>query len=580
MATLLERATSLLAPDPSRQSREARHAEQALLDRLDELADEAQTAKDRWVTTEDQARDLRLYREGGQPKNPAAMFYRQNFIRAFIDRMVAQLTDNRPIIRVEPRKAGIRGVARATTKVVSSLWDDSHMQRKTYGMAHNAAISRSAGLYMGYDPVSDDIVPEVLGIDQVLIDPMVSDASKLGEAEYVIIERARPLEDLRYRFPARAADLKPDVSVTESPEESKRRGMRGPLTDIIRGGRSGKMDALGRVKVWECLVRDRTCDAQGRALFPYGRMVLRTKDRVLWDGPLPFWDGTWPLDWFDWTVDPEHPWGISEPATLMYMQLAFNQLVNGTVENAILTNFITTIGDWDALADETQWKKLQSITNSLVLRKRNRNATFAIQPPAPFGADRIQLARFIFTQAQLMTGVTDVTLGETPGSLQSGQAIEGLQEGANLMTRSRASRMEDFYVRAGAKLVARILQFRTGDQIVSAIGPTGEAVEYAIQRQEFFTDDQGQPIDPQVRRDVFRFLRFSVAPGSSAPGSRVNRGRMALNLHLAGLVPGSMVLQASDYPNAEEVYAQAQKEMQGKDPEVIKRMQAMAMKNG
>lgn len=548
------------------QSRRQSPEEQQLLKRLDQLYDEGKQERDRWRPKADLDRDLKLYRGQTGPKNRDP-YFAGNFIEAFVNRMVDGLTDTRPVLRVEPRKSGLRNVARIAGKVALATWDDADMQRQAYKMAHKSCINSSAGLYTGYDPETDEIVLEVLGLQQVVMDPTVAEAARLKKAEYLFIDRAKALDELRYKFPGRGAEIKADATVGMTPEDQRKRTVAGPLDQILKGDYGG--DALGRAKVQECFLMDRQKDpATGSLMFPGGRRIIRTQDLILWDGPVPYWDGVWPVDWFDWVVDPEHPWGRSEPARLMYLQLAFNQIMDGLVENQLLSNFITVVADFDAVDDST-WKKLQNISSSLIIRKKNRNATFTgPTAPQPFGADKIALARFIFTVAQLITGVTDVTMGETPGSLQSGAAIEGLQEGAHLGTRSRASRLEDFYCRVGQKLLARIFQFKTADQVIHLAGPTADSVEYAIARQDFFLNDEKQSLieavtveeQYQKRREVFRSLAFRVAPGSSSASSRVRRAQLMLDLVKIGAASRKHLLQAADIPEPDEMLKEAKAE--------------------
>ena len=544
-------------------------SEQCLLKALDAIADEACRVKDHWVKDTDLTRDLDLYR-GKLKGNADDRYFDCNFVGAFIDRMVAQLTDNRPIIRLENRKAGISKVARSVEKVIQCVWDESKVQRGLFKLANNAAVNRSAGLYTGFDTDLNTPNVELLRIGQVLIDPNVVESGQVDSAEYVRIERVMTLSEIRAKFPGRGALVKSDVNVSTIGQEPKKRTS---MLDAFRQTTVSK-DTIPRARVYEWFIQDRQTADDGTRLFPSYRRIICSDDVVLWDGPNPFWDGRIPVDWFDWMVDPEHIWGHSEPARLRKMQLAFNQLIDGLVENQLLTNIISVVGDADALPPE-QWKKLQNIKSSLLLQKKNRNSTLTVTPPAPFGQDKIQIARSIFTYAQLLTGVTDVTLGDAPGSLQSGLAIEGLQEGANLMTRARASRLEDLMARVGQKLIARVFQFVTSDRVFTMVGPTAEAVAYAMARAELFVDDAGQPMTPAAQREALRFMRFSVLPGSSAPGSRLARARMMAELVKLGAASRRDVLLAADFQDPDEMLKRAQEDA-GQNPV----FQAMAKKEG
>ena len=533
--------------------------EKALLDRLDDLQKEGDRVKASWVREADLQRDLDLYRGKVKANGSDDLYFDCNFLGAFIDRMVAQLTDNRPIMRVDNKKSGMRKVASGLEKIVHAVWSESDVQREIFKMAHNAAITRSAGMYTGYDSVKDQPVVELLRCSQLTVDPSVLEAGLIDRAaEYVAIERILPIAELKQKYGARGSLVTPDVTISDNPKDHKKSFM-SPITDYL-GGKPSSRDAIPRARVWEWFVNDRQTGPDGVRLFPAYRRIVRTKDVVLWDGPNPLWDGMIPVDWFDWSVDPEHPWGHSEPARLRRLQLSFNQLMDGLVENQLLTNFITVTGDADAMTPEA-WKALERIKSSLIVRKTNRNATLTVTPPPSFGTDKIMIAKQLFTYAQVLTGVMDVTLGDAPGSLQSGLAIEGLQEGANLMTRARASRLEDFVGRVGQKLLSRVMQFVPSDRVFHIFGPTAEAIDYAFNRSELFVNDDGSRLTSQEIRDTMRYMRFQVVPGSSAPGARIARARMMAELMKMGAASRKRVLQAADFPDPDEMIKEAAEDM-------------------
>lgn len=546
--------------------------EKALIERLTKLKKESEESKKKFLNGPEDMVDkdsLALYRGETVRKD---QHFDGNFLQAFTDRMVAQLTDNRPILRVENRKAGLNKVAKTLEKVVHGVWQESDLQRQAFKMCHNAAIRRSSGLYTGYDPVEDMIYFEILQRSQVYSDPMVGEAGLMDRGEYVIIERIKPISEIRLRFPGRGAQVKPDASTR--PLGGLGTTINSPVTELIKRDQSVKIneDGIPRAKVWEAIIRDRQLDTAGKRLFPTYRQIIYTRHLVLSDAPLTYWDGLIPIDWFDWAVDPEHPWGISAMALGKRMQLAFNDIMDTTVENTVISNFMTVTGPDDALSAK-QWGLLGKIRSSIILKTTSANKVVSVQPPPVYGADKVTLAKTIFNFAQLLFGVTDVTLGENPGSLQSGVAVEGLQESANLMTRARASRLEDFFTRVGNKIIARIFQYVTSDRVFSFVGPTGEAFEYALRRQDLFVDAEGKPVSDKDRKDFFKYFRFSVLPGSSAPGTRSRRAEMMTNLQAIGCASRKMVLQAADFQDPDQMLADAEADFQKFPPPGFKRVE-------
>lgn len=537
--------------------------EDKLLDRLDALRAEGKRVRDKWAPSADIAKDLELFRTGGKPAGSQEQHFNGNFIEAFIDRQVSQLTDNRPIIRIDARKYGLKQTSIVLDKIARIVWEEADIQRQSSKMVHLAATMRSAGFYTSYDPNEDEICIEPLRLDQFICDPKVNEAARVSkDADYMSISRVFPLAELRQRYPGRGDSVKSDASLSNfKPGEAKSRSILSPVLDVIR--RPASEVAIERATLHETWVRDWQKTATGELMFPGGRLVLHTEDVILWDGPNPYWDGRWPVDWFDWGVDPDHPWGRSEIGRLRYLQLPFNSIMDGLVRNQLLTNFLLVEAEYDAYTPE-QWKKLQNIEDSLVLRTQRRNATAKVTLPPEFGADKLNVAKQIFTVAQVLAGVPDVILGETPGSLQSGIAIEGLQEGANLMTRARASRMEDLFARIGQKLVARVFQFYSSDRVAAIVGTQEIAEEYAKKRAEmFFQMKEGQAVQttPAERERALRDFRFTVSPGSSAPGSRRNRVADMLKLHAAGLASAEDVIAAGDFPEPKEMAERAMKEV-------------------
>lgn len=553
-----------IPPPVQPHDKKAKHTERDLLEFCHALMKEGSKARDKWVSTDGpESRDVRAYRglvaPVGFKQKADDRVFRLNFIQTFVDTMTARLTDNRPIMRVDSVKAGLHDMAVVLEDILPVIWDESRAQRQLFKMCHNAAIRGMSGFHVGYDAFRDRVLIEVLRPHQIVIDPDICEAGLIEEAEYVGVKRAATLSMLKLRHPGRGGLVREDVDQESGSSGST---IDTPIEHIVanRGKPSGRGAVIPRATVNTLYLVDRESMQHGKLLFPRGRRVLFTKDVLLDDGVNPYWDGIHPVDAFDWTVDPNHVWGISEPSSMINPQNAFNEIMDGLIQNQISTNMVNITGDHDAQI-ASEWKRLRNMKNTNVIPHR-KNSSFNITPPAVFGSDKIAIARQIFSFMQILKGVTDVVLGENPGSLQSGRAVEGLVEGANIMIRARASRLEDFMTRVGQKMIARIIQFIPTDRVVSFLGPREETLKYGELRQEFFVNEDGMPLSIEEHADVFRYLRFAVLPGSSAPGTRQARAQQMLSLHTLPrpLVSGKDVLEAADFRNAQEMIDRAQKE--------------------
>ena len=534
--------------------------ERKLLDYCHELWEEGRNSRESFRSPKDIELDRKTYRGGLRPKGQGTgeRVFSLNIVQAFVDRMVAQLTDNRPIMRVEAINAEMNGMANVVEKYASAVvWEESRAQRQLFRIGHTSAIESAAGAYTSYSNARNMIHVEMLYQDQISVHRGTREAAMVDEAESVGVQRNAALSWVRERFPFRGTSVKADVTADDV---KSRHVIDTPLDQMIgRAGTKQPGDTIPMAAVKELYFIDRESRIKGKLAFPRYRRVVFTHDVILDDGVNPWFDGIPPVDIYDWAVDPESLWGMSATSMMRLAQIAFNEIMDGTIQNQITLNMVNLIMDSNSL-DSRDMRNMQKMKNVNILSHR-RNAKVQFQPPPPFGRDQVAIAREIFSYLQAVMGVTDVTLGESPGSLQSGLAIEGLQESANLMTRARASRLEDFISRVGQKIVSRIIQFVDVETMKEFLGDNAETTQYGIQRAKYFMKD-GQPLTLEEKARAMRLLRFAIVPGSSAPGSKQARAQAMLGLHLLPnpLVSGQDVLEAADFRNAKETISRARSE--------------------
>lgn len=545
--------------DTKTPDRSDKNGETTLLDYAHGLWNEGRLKRESCRQVSAIALDRKTYRGLLRPQGyeEGTRLFALNLCQSFIDVMTAQLTDNRPIMRVEAfgdMKALSSPLEKWSRDVV---WEESRAQRQIFRIAHTAAIEGAAGSHVSYSNVNQSIKVEMLYTSQISIDRNIVEAAMIDEAEYVIVRRDVPLSLIREVFPFRGSAVKAD---TTGHAEASRQVVHTPVEDVLgKGDRKKPSDTIEMARVYDLSLIDRESRVSGELAFPRRRRIVFTKDVILDDGPNPYWDGLPGVDIFDWAVDPENPWGLSAAEMMRMAQISFNTIMDGNIQNQITLNMVNLVMDQNAL-DPRDLRNMRRMKNVNILSHR-RNANVKLEPPPSFGQDKILLAREIFSYLQTIMGVPEVTFGESPGSLQSGKAVRGLQEGANLMTRSRASRLEDFIARIGQKIVARTLQFITPEDMAMLLGKTDEVKAYSVERGKFLLRDGKKPTIEE-RAKMLRLLRFAVVPGSGAPGAAENRAQAMLGLHLLPrpLVPGIEVLKAGDIANPEDMIKAARQE--------------------
>ena len=106
------------------------------------------------------------------------------------------------------------------------------------------------------------------------------------------------------------------------------------------------------------------------------------------------------------------------------------------------------------------------------------------------------------------------------------------------------------------QVIALIGQYSQTNRLITLVGPTLELVQFEFDRATFMRGDDGQAHG----LDAWRDFQFQVLPGSSLASTRLQRGVVAMNLHMAGLLPGDEVLKAAEWPNPTETVERARKE--------------------
>lgn len=491
--------------------------------------------------------------------------FAMNLVGPLMKRKTALLTDTRPQMQVESR-AGLkrRGTAESCKNIIAAMWDEQSLEQAFTRQLYNAGVIGSTLCIPVWDKTADygrgDIRLRFFDPRQVSFDPSVTRAKDLQQGEFLQVLEVVSLGYAQEAYPTRAGDIRPNArwSKYQRPESGERSVWRSMYASMQRAwsADAGTEDsAIPRAELRHTWFKDFPRDRAGKALLGQPRIIRHVVDDggivLADDAPFAYGHGQIPGHLFDWDIETEHAWGQSELANLRRIQYTLNRIVGQIVENTILTNRVLVVADTDAVDNRT-WAAITAGGNGTYVRKK-LGRSFNFTNPAALPPHLISLVNLLIGAIDLVSGINDATRGVRPPGVISGAAISELAQQAQTVVRLQARAFEDWLQRIFQQVVALIFQYYTTNRVVHLIGANMETLQFEFDREKFLKDANGENLPEHAWRD----FQFRVLPGSSLASTRVQRGVMAMNLHMAGLLPGAEVLRAAEWPDPDETYKKA-----------------------
>ena len=190
--------------------------------------------------------------------------------------------------------------------------------------------------------------------------------------------------------------------------------------------------------------------------YPTGRVtVVAPELNILFkDEPSPYQSGRFPFFLFKDIDVPFQFWGEGDVRWLLSPQNAINDLSNQIIDNAKHTaNAVWVI-------DKNSGIPLNTLVNrpGLVIRK-NPGTTVERQSPSSMPMYVSEKVNSLKTDIEIISGIHDVSRGQTPTGIESGSAIMALQEAAQTRIRLKIQIMECALGELGTEWFERIKQF-------------------------------------------------------------------------------------------------------------------------
>lgn len=496
----------------SRKSKEEKKKERArkISSIIDKRFKDAVVAKapytERWMTYL-AAWDGTLYEHQNVPSYRTQ--HVSNFIYSSIESMRPILFDNNPRFEAIPVTTEAMDYSNDVTTMLDYEWERTNMQEILLANSVYTFALGTSIIFLPYtyadkkeNGIDGDVEPIPVSPFNIYPDPL---ATSVEDAEYIIYAQYIHEAKLKQKYP----EYKEDIH-----------GSHINHSELVndRDRNSNKDDQVLVLEMW---CRDYSVseevDENGEAIekrkYPNGRVIICAPELelVFEDKQNPYKTGRFPFFLFKDIDVPFQFWGEGEVKWLLSPQRQANDLYNQIIDNAKSTANMQWIIDKNAGIAKGE------LTNrpGLIIRKNPGTEVRRDTPPAmPMYVQ--QMIDVLKNDIEVISGIHDVTRGQTPSGVQSAAAIVALQEAAQTRIRLKEQLHENALGVIGTEWVERIRQFWKFNRLVPKKTDASSKLETAqlngIEMQMNVTDEEMNhyeliDIDPDIQlKHTYRIM--------------------------------------------------------------------------
>ena len=465
-------------------------------------------------TTEDWFKYLNAYNNDLYTNNNVPDYksnYCNNLIYSTIESMRPIVFDGNPKFECVPATAEALQYSKDIDTALDYEWHRTKMREKLisnsiYTFVLGTSVIMLPYLYSDNDEFDGNVCPVIVNPFNLYPDPL---ATSVEDAEYIIYATYEHENKLKKRYPEYAdkidgGDIKYEELVNSRNENAR-------ITNQIL-----------LLEVW---CRDYTTieyeevDKNGEKTkkkkfkYPKGRVIICAPELelVFEDKENPYESGRFPFFIFKNTNVPFKFWGEGEVKYLLSPQQAVNDLSNQVIDNAKHTANMQWIIDKNAGIPKGE------LTNrpGLIIRKNPGAEVRRDSPPSM----PMYVSEMITRNEQaieVISGVHDITRGQTPTGIESASAIQALQEAANQRIRLKITLLEETLSDMGNEWLSRMKQFWKSNRVIpvekpkTASMPVGERNMFEMQMAGSIEDTENTYDFVEIAKDKQLAQKYRV----------------------------------------------------------------------
>lgn len=514
--------------------------------------------------------------------------YRSGF---FVNRLaqtridtLSLLTDIRPAVEVDTDIAEYRQQAEIAQKIIYYEWANMNLDLELIRAVDHAMFGVGYWKLGASLPGMMSVLP--LGMDTVL---PIQPGNQIQESHAVLYRTYKPLHWFYQKFGEDAKGLEREAASpiwTSINADYPRPGLYdeytwNSLSPAMRyhlGARamkrsatkSGSFPVIEFEEYWiddpsvneypgEVLVKDPRLSIeehnyhyvvkQGQRLFPRKRLIVFAGNRIMYDGPSPYWHGLFPFVQMSLNPITWAPGGLSKYRNLVPLNWAMNHVGAGVldiVNRAVEPQLVAKEG---AVADDV-WRQFYSDMPGGKLRMSmlgNPMTDVRYLDPPPLPAYVQMFNTEVRQEYDRLAGTVDVASLGRKKQVPGGDTIEQMRDTMQTGFRLESRYLEPFLRDAGIQAVSHAFQFYTRGRRMRLLGPRGMTMDD-------FDYNPGMMVPWTVpREDHWKLFALRIAQGSLHGAARDREKQVAISLFRLNGISRREMLRRLDWAGDDRI---------------------------
>ena len=498
-----------------------------------------------------------------------------NLVYPVIETSIPILTDGAPSFSASPSDPSDYDFADTISKMIDSFWQNYAMHYTDVEALYDSHILGTAIAKVTFDKTLDDGIGDVkiniLNPREIYVPKNAIDFDK--NCDWVIHLVNKDVDYIKGMFPEYKNILVSDNKANENPKNMNG----GVVSPVDQKDKNPPSDSgtpeENTIQILELWIRDKTLeqlnDETGKQIskkkFPNGRLVVIALSQkiVLQDLENPYEHAMWPFVKLNNYIRQRSFWGRGEAEPLIELNKGMNKTTANILDymnfcgNPVWINGADTGIDSDKITNQV----------GLILRPNAGTRLDRLIPP-PLPSYNFEFQKFWKDYSDTISGVFDITQGRRPEGITAASAITTLQEAAQTRIRLKDRNHSVFLQKLGKQVVFLMLQYYTAPKVLRITGKENwqDVFEFHVSKTEdgkkilnkrkYIYDEASKTYNKEnnvQQKEMKGIFDIIVQSGTAMPYNKANKINTAFKLFELGVIDKEALLEATDFPNAEEI---------------------------